>query len=45
MSNEEVYKRFKQYTEGIWVSQSKNTTWELNNTHKVWDKQHNKRVG
>ena len=45
MSNEEVYEIFKQYTERVWVSKSKNTTWELKKTHKEWDKQHNKGVG
>ena len=39
MSNEEVYSRFKQYTEGVRVSQTKNSTREVNHTHKEWDKQ------
>ena len=39
MSNEEVYSRFKQYTEGVRVSQTKNSSLELNDTQKEWDKQ------
>ena len=39
MSNEEVYSRFKQYTEGVGVSQKKNSTLESNHTHKEWNKQ------
>ena len=39
MSNKEIYSRFKQNTEGVRVSQTKNTTWELINTHMDWDKQ------
>ena len=45
MWNKEVYSRFKQYTEEVRVSQTKNTTWELNNTYKDFDKQHYKWVG
>ena len=39
MSNEDVYSRFKLYTEGVRVSQTKKSTSELNHTHKEWDKQ------
>ena len=33
MLNDEVYSRFKLYTEGVSVSQMNNSTWELNDTH------------
>ena len=39
MTNEEVNSRFKQYTEGVRVSSTKNSNWELNNSQLEWDKQ------